>query len=436
MSAEQCSALQDYNMNAFLYIILFLYFFLPFQFALNPVDGFDVAIIRVFILCIATLFFTYNLYQKKFFIPRGWTFGLLCAFMMWTLLSLFFTPVPSWTLRKIIFLFSFAPIIFIIVTLFRTTPDAKKKIFHWTVIGATAISIVGIIQFLLQFVLSLNSTLTLWTFITPFFLGGTFSTSVIAHNSWLVHIGHYDFMRAIAFFPDPHIFAFYLELIAPFSLGLFFITKKKMYLFSFFIILFADILTFSRGGYVGIVGGLFIGITLLWPQIKTRARHFIMLFCLSCAFLLLIPGNPITGRFFSSFDDTDTSNTHRIELWTTALHSVIERPIIGTGLGAYAITIDPRATYRTPIYAHNLLLDITVELGIIGLLLFSGIFFTMIHTFYKNKHDYFALFAIIGIGTFFFHAVFDTPLFSVHIFPILLLIISLGIYYENPPNKK
>ena len=423
-------------MNLIFYIILFVYFFLPFQFALSPADGFDIAIIRVLIICTTTLFFAYSLWQKKLFIPRGWIMGFLCSFILWTALSLFFTPVPIWTLRKIIFLFSFIPLVFILVTLFRIIPKARKDILRWSIYGATAISIIGIIQFLLQFIFSLNTILALWTFITTFFLGGTFSASVIAHNSWLVHVGHYDIMRAIAFFPDPHIFAFYLELIAPYALGLFFMTKQKIWIFCFFVLLIADILTFSRGGYIGIISGIVIGIILLWPQIKTRSRHFIILFCLSCAFFILIPGNPITSRLLSSFDDTDTSNTHRIELWTTALHSVIERPVIGTGLGAYAITVDPRATYRTPIYAHNLLLDITVELGIIGLLLFCGIFFKLIYTFYKNRHDYIALFAIISISAFFFHAIFDTPLFSVHVFPILLLIISLGIYYENPTNKK
>jgi len=423
-------------MKILLNIILFLYFFLPFQFALSPLEGFDIAIIRILVVCTIALFFVYSLFQKKLFVPHGWTFGLLSTFMMWTLISLFFTPVPVWTIRKLIFLFSFAPITLVLVTLFKTVPDSRKKILKWSVLGATVISLIGIIQFLLQFIFSLNAVLNLWTFITPLFLGNTFSTSVITHNSWLVHVGGHDLMRAIAFFPDPHIFAFYLELIAPLSLGLFFITRQKLWISCFFIILLADFLTFSRGGYIGIIVGIFIGIILLWPQIKTNARHFIMLFCLSLTFFVLLPGNPITGRFLSSFDSGDTSNIQRVELWTTALHSVVKRPVIGTGLGAYAITVDPRATYRTPIYAHNLLLDITVELGIIGLVLFLGIFMTLAHTLYKNKHDYIALFAIISIGAFFFHAIFDTPLFSVHVFPILLLIISLGIYYENPLNKK
>ncbi len=417
-------------------LTLFLYFFIPFQFALNPAEGFDVAIIRVLILFITLIYFAYALWIKEFFLPRGWIIGFLTAFLMWTLLSLFFTPVPTWTLRKIIFLFSIAPIVIVLATLFIKIPQAHIKIIKATVLGATLISVIGLFQFILQFMLPLNTLLHFWSLITPFFLGGTFSSSVITHNSWLVHVGSHDLMRSIAFFPDPHIFSFYLGLIAPFSLGLFFITKKPFWLISFFILIIADIFTFSRGGYVGLFGGIFVGLFLLWPQIKTRTRHFIMLSFVSCVILLFIPQNPITGRFISSFDHSDTSNTHRIELWTTAIHEVTLRPFIGTGLGVYTYTINPLATYRTPIYAHNTILDITVELGLIGLFFFCGIFFTTIYTLYKHKNDYIALFAIISMSIFFFHALFDTPIFSVHVFPILLLIISIGIYYENTDKSK
>jgi len=422
-------------MKIILYATIFLYFFLPFQFALNPTDGFDIAIIRILIIFIILFYFAYLLLKRHIFIPRGWIVGFLIAFLMWTLFSLFFTPVPLWTLRKIIFLFSIVPITFVLIYLFVHMPHTKKQIITATVFGATLISLIGIVQFLLQFSLSLNTILYFWSRITPFFLGNTFSTSVITHNSWLVHVSSYDIMRAIAFFPDPHIFSFYLGLIAPFALGLFFITKQKLWIFCFMIIFIADLLTFSRGGYVGLFGGIILGTILLWSHIKTSVRHFMLLFLSSLVFLLAIPHNPITGRFLSSFDQSDHSNTHRIELWHRALVEINKRPLVGTGLGTYAHTINPRATYRTPIYAHNLILDITVELGFIGFFLFCGIFITTIYHLYRNKNDYIALFAIISIGIFFFHTLFDTPLFSVHVLPIILLIAAIASSYENKLQK-
>ncbi|XLQ20632.1 MAG: O-antigen ligase family protein [Candidatus Moraniibacteriota bacterium] len=418
-------------MNILLNLTIFLYFFLPFSFALNPLTGFDVSFVRIFILIITLSYLTFCLYKKSLYIPKGFIISLFSAFILWTIFSLFFTPVPTWTLRKIIFLLSMSPLIFILPVLFKDVPNSKEKLLSATIIGATLISIVGLLQFILQFIIPLNTLLNFWLQLSPFFLGGTFSESVIAHNSWLVNIGGHTIMRSIAFFPDPHIFSFYLGLLIPLSLGLFLKTKKQIWLISFFILILTDLLTFSRGGYIGLFGGLLIGLILLWPSIQTRFKHFIFLFLISFIFLLLIPQNPITSRFISSFDTTDTSNRHRLELWTEAKQEIQHRPFIGTGLGAYPIVINPQATYRTPIYVHNIFLDITVELGIIGLILFSLTFLSLILILYKNKDDYISLFAIISIVIFFTHALFDTPIFSVHVFPILLLILSIGIYNEN-----
>lgn len=418
-------------MKLILYATLFLYFFIPFQFALNPADNFDVAIIRVIIILITLSYFVYALWVGNFFIPRGWIVSFLLAFLMWTIFSLFYTPILPWTTRKVIFLLSFAPIIIVLTALFKNFSSAKIKIIQATVLGAMIISLIGIGQFVLQFVFPLNTILAIWSYITPFFLGGTFSTSVIAHNSWLVHVGTLDLMRAIAFFPDPHIFAFYLGLTTPLALSLYFITKQKFWIICFAIMLVANLLTFSRGGYIGIFSGFIIGFVLLWPQIKTNIRHLIVLLLCSFLFMLFIPHNPIASRLISSFDHTDTSNTHRVALWSDAVTQITIHPITGTGLGAYSYIVNPRTNYRTPFYVHNLALDITVELGMIGLVLFYGIFISLLIILYKHRADFIALFSFISISIFLLHSLFDTPLFSVHIFPLLLLFIALGASYEN-----
>jgi len=203
------------------------------------------------------------------------------------------------------------------------------------------------------------------------------------------------------------------------------------------LIVLADLLTFSRGGYIGIVFGTIFGLILLWPRLTIFVRHLIFALFISLIIIIAIPQNPFTKRLLSSFDKYDTSNSHRIELWHTTLQIIKNEPLLGTGLGAFPLEIDPRATYRKPIYAHNLLLDITVELGIFGLILFCCIFIRLFYVLYKNHHNYTALFAIISLVIFLSHSIFDTAIFSVHVLPILLLIISIGIYYEvNPHNTK
>src|SRR6266568_1859838 len=102
------------------YGLLFFCALLPFQFALNPTSGYDLAIVRVVI----PLFFIvllFGLVSKKnnisFFSIKTtylvFIFGLLATF------SLFFSHNLFWSLRKLFFLFSIAPIYFIALSVFR-----------------------------------------------------------------------------------------------------------------------------------------------------------------------------------------------------------------------------------------------------------------------------------------------------------------------------
>lgn len=418
-------------MNFITNLTVALYFFLPFQFALSPFVDIDLAIIRVYILILLFLFLAISFYKKNVFIPRGWIASFVTLFFMWIFFSLFFSPVFYWTVRKIIFFVSLFPLFYILTAVLELHKKNLFFILRFTVLGALFISTVGIFQFFAQFFFSLNTVLSIWSHLTPFFLGKTFSESIVSHNSWLVHVGSHDLMRSVAFFPDPHIFSFYLGIIAPLALGIFFKSKKFFWLYSFIIIIIADLLTFSRGGYIGLFAGFIAGLVLLWPHISIRIRHFSILLIVSIFFFAAIPSNPITERFLSSFSHHDTSSTHRIELWTQALEEISKKPLLGTGLGAYSYTVNPTADYRSPFYAHNLFLDVCVELGVIGLFFFVGILFSTLYFLYRKRSSKITIFAIISLVVFTFHSLFDTALFSVHIVLLILLIFAIGSRYEN-----
>ena len=106
-------------------------------------------------------------------------------------------------------------------------------------------------------------------------------------------------------------------------------------------------------------------------------------------------------------------------------------PIFGVGLGAYPHEIDFLADYRKPIYVHNTYLDILVEVGFIGLVLWSFLFLSVLYCFYLNRDFIFARAGIVSVVMIMTHSLFDTPLFSIHIFLILMLIISIASFYEQ-----
>ncbi|MCK4635273.1 MAG: O-antigen ligase family protein [Candidatus Moranbacteria bacterium] len=411
----------------------FLLFLIPFQFALNIGSTIDLAIIRVAIIALFLIYLTVALYKKNLIIPKGLIALFSFLFIFWTTFSIFYTPVLSWTLRKIIFLI-FIGIIFLVFTNILNYAKKENKIdslIKYLVAGSILVSLIGIIQFFSQFILGLNTILNLWTAIAPFFLGNSFSEAVIGYNSWLVNVAGVNLIRATAFFPDPHIFSFYCGLTAPFSLALFSKTKKYFWLLGFFTIILVDLLTFTRGGYFGLLVGFTVGIILFWSQLKTFHKHLATLFIILFILILFIPNNFFINRFQSSFDQSDNSVNLRLELLSEAWQTVQENLFVGVGLGAYPKVVNPQADYRMPIYAHNTYLDIWVELGLIGFLLFLILLFTLLIIFYKNREKTFPKFAIISLSIFMGHLIFDTPIFSVHIFPVFIFIVALGSFYEN-----
>ncbi len=116
----------------------------------------------------------------------------------------------------------------------------------------------------------------------------------------------------------------------------------------------------------------------------------------------------------------------RIETWKQSIDVIINNPL-GAGLGNYPLEIKPSADYREPIYSHNLYLDIAAETGIINALLFIWLITASILGFIKlGKNNKFCLAGAISLVIFFIHSIFETPLFSVHNLPLLLIIIALS----------
>ncbi len=415
----------------------FILFLIPFQFALNIGSTIDLAIIRLAIIALFLIYLTVALYKKNLIIPKGFVALFSFLFIFWTTFSIFYTPVLSWTLRKIIFLVSIG-IIFLVFSNALNYAKKENKIdslIKYLVAGAIVTSFIGIAQFFAQFIFGLNTILNIWTSIAPFFLGNSFSEAVIEYNSWLVNVAGKDLIRATAFFPDPHIFSFYCGLTISFALALFSKTKNNFWLVGFFVIILADLLTFTRGGYFGLITGFIVAIILFWSHLKIFYKHLATLLIILFILILFIPNNFFVNRFQSSFDQSDNSVNQRLEILADAWKVIENNLFFGVGLGAYPKVVNPLADYRMPIYVHNTYLDIWVELGLIGLLLFIGILLSLFIIFYKNRKKTFSKFAIISLSIFMGHLIFDTPIFSVHIFPVFIFIVALGSFYENGDNN-
>lgn len=408
-------------------LLIFLMLYLPFQLALNPSAGVDLASIRILILAIFFLWLAQGLKNRNIFIKKNLQTGLIIAFLFINLISLVVAKNTDWSIRKLLFLFSIFPIYFVAVPFF----NSKEKMLKATkalVLGGTLVASAGLVQFFLQFLFGLEKVYNFWAnYIVVPFLGKSFSQAVLQNPSWLVNISGQTYLRSTATFPDPHMFSFFLGMIIPLALALMYLTKRKIfYGIAFIVLLLADAATFSRGGYLGLFAGAIFSICLFWNRLKNSQKLSVIVFATLLTTILIIP-NPISQRYFSSFNLKEGSNKGRLDMWDKAREVIMDHPIIGVGIGNYPLEIKPAANYREPIYAHNAYLDIAAETGIFNALIFIGILFAAIRSFLKKSGENIIFSAgAASLVIFSIHSLVETAIYSPVVLTLLLLIISFS----------
>ncbi|QIB26984.1 O-antigen ligase family protein [Caloranaerobacter azorensis] len=189
--------------------------------------------------------------------------------------------------------------------------------------------------------------------------------------------------RIFSVFGNPNIFAEYLIMSIPISISLFWtskkILKKLIFLLISLILTIALILTFSRGGWVGFVFGVFIFILLV------EKRLLLSLIPIGIISVFIIP-NSVLNRIMSIVNLNDTSNSYRIRLWKITLDVIRDNWLVGVGFGHLPFKQTFETYIRTmPTYhAHNTFLEITAEMGIIGLIILLTILFVTYKYSIKN----------------------------------------------------
>lgn len=421
--------------------LLFFIFLLPFQFALHPFEGIDLALARVLAAAIFLLWAARSLAAKRFIVPPPRPLFFFLAFLLWATLSLLWAGNTFWALRKVLFLWSFFPL-FLVFAAALQNPRFRENIFRCSAGAAALAALLALLPFFSQFIIGVESVFAFWVGdVLPFFLGPAFSGAVASYPSLLVNVSGVTVMRASGFFPDPHMFAFFLGMSLPLAIALAFedhSRKRGFWLACAGIILITDLLTFSRGGYLGLISGLsvfFLPLLLSFTQRRKQMFRIGMLVIIAGSFFF----SPVGARFLSSFSQSDGSNVERLRLWEEAAFFIGERPWLGTGLGNYPLLVKPSAEYREPIYAHNLFLDIALETGLIGLLFFAGFLFSCLSSAWREwrkEREMIPLALFSALTVFSVHALFETPLYSVQVLPLFFLLAAASVYYRGTGTRR
>jgi O-antigen ligase len=260
---------------------------------------------------------------------------------------------------------------------------ALDRVLRATMVAATIAALIGLVQFVLQFVVGTLPLLYFWIrFITPVLEGERVAASYQAYDTnWLLWTTP-PLMRAVGTFSGPPDAAQYLAVCLP-LLGARLLQRPRIRareLIASGVLLLFLVLTFSRQAWVGLLCALpvmYLGsIALRFGRLRQRLGCLIAVGALLLTGVLVVgsadptgPAGTVAERLRSIGDRNDISNEHRFLTWSNAIVVAERYPLLGAGVGNFAAVVGDRRGS----YSHNTYLDVLVETGPLGLLGLLGV---------------------------------------------------------------
>ena len=177
--------------------------------------------------------------------------------------------------------------------------------------------------------------------------------------------------RVYSTFDNPNVLGQYLILLVPVMFALFWSEKKPtikvIYLCMLVCTFGCLIFTWSRAAWVGVI--LALGFFLV-----LKDRRWASLLVLALFILPFILPDDIINRLTSIGNLKDSSTAYRVSVWIASLRIALDYFITGIGLGSGAF----ERVYHTyalngagfALHAHNFYIQLVVEMGVLGLILF------------------------------------------------------------------
>lgn len=185
--------------------------------------------------------------------------------------------------------------------------------------------------------------------------------------------------RVVSTFENPNVLAEYLIMVIPLMLAMFIMGSGGKSKLAAAAALAAScgclIYTWSRGAWLGFMIGI-----LIFMLMYSRHTLTAMLFCLfGVPFLPFILPDSIMQRFMSIGNLADSSTSYRVNIWRGVTNMIGDYWTGGIGIGSEAFSsVYPYyalSGIETAPHSHNLYLQITVELGIVGIIVFAALLF-------------------------------------------------------------
>ena len=219
--------------------------------------------------------------------------------------------------------------------------------------------------------------------------------------SSVVDLEQFDFItvRVSSLLGNPNTLGVYLLLVFPIAIAQMMVThKKKLKLFYFITvcsILVCSVMTWSRGTWLGLIAAtvvfmLMYNFRTVWVLIFGGAAAPLAILLYQKLITFVDFSNPVVERFISifNFNSPDTSIQSRGAIWSHVWDMISDNWLTGIGVGESAFRT-VFFNYTTPdllwpAHTHNLYLQIFLELGIVGIVIFAVILFAYLQKCFAN----------------------------------------------------
>jgi O-antigen ligase len=331
--------------TGFLMSLILLILILPFD---EGGNGYILQLItQMMLLLCGTLWAIQVIRRGQVVLIFDWIDLFVLGFVAWAAVSLYFSAYKYATILEIIKVLSYAALFYLCRMLFPL--KEKQTILLVAIFGS------GMFQFFVAlYSLFIRNTPILQAgFVNPnnlacfFVIGANIALSfILFHRSSTSQ--HLNFLTS----------AFFLRLCVSVAMGC---------------LLIAVLVLRSRGAVISFVGtGIFL------TTLKKKKLGLVFLIIVGFVVFLPFPQGSILQRLRKS---DDPFAYQRLDIWKSSLNMTSDHPMFGIGLGmyryygaAYNFPVEHQiARYaKSPNSAHNDILQIGAEVGLIGLVLFLG----------------------------------------------------------------
>ncbi len=430
-----------YSILKFEYIYYFVVFLTPLSISLEefiPDAAFNFSIPTEILLALMVFILLYKFIKRGFFnhkIFKHPVSVIVIIYLVWAFITTISSSMPMVSLKNFVARLWFViPLYFFPLLLFKDTKNVSRYFYLY------------IIPF---------------AFVIIYTISNHLSFGVFDKQS-----AHFVMQP---FYNDHTSYGAIIAMYIPIIIGLFLINKQRftqrLFLAGMFLLFTVGIvLSYTRAAWISVLGAFVLWVFM---ELKIKLRTILLMAVVVIGILFSFRVEIIDKLSKNKQDSsaelsehvksisniaTDASNMERINRWNSALRMFKEKPVLGWGPATYMFQYAPfqQAKDRTIIStnfgevgnAHSEYISPLVEQGIIGLLIFLALLYTILQTAFSlyNKLNskilrIYVLTSILSLSTYFIHGLLnnylDTDKAAVPFWGMAAVIVAIDLWKQD-----